>query len=155
MIRAAQEASYQLDTELRKVGDVPAPAEAVRNTDNPDSASKGDGLRSRTEDLAKAAHIFRSAEASHGGEDEMLDSIATKTHLAGLAAHLTALPPRSRALVHELYVVGSTAAIAADRLGISRATLHRNHAELRAEVARLLDPNKASSATARTPFDAK
>ncbi len=155
MIRAAQKASYQLDTELRKVGNVPAPAEAMRGTDNPDAASKGDGLRSRTEDLAKAAHILRSAEASHGSEDEMLHSIATKTHLAGLAAHLSVLSPRSRALVHELYVVGSTADIAANRLGISRATLHRHHAELRAELARLLDPNKASFATQRAPFDAK
>ncbi len=155
MIRAAQEASYQLDTELREVGDVTAPGEAMRNTDNPDSASKGDGLRSRTEGLAKAAHTLRSAEGSHGSEDEMLDAIATKTHLAGLAAHLILLPPRSRALVPEIYVVGSTAEIAADRLGISRATLHRHHAELRAELARLLDANKASSATSRVPFDAK
>ncbi len=73
----------------------------------------------------------------------MLDSIATKTHLAGRAAHLAVLPPRSRALVHELYVVGSTADMAGTRLGISRATLHRHHAEL----ARIVDRNKASPAT--------
>ncbi len=155
MIRAAKEASYHLDTQLPKIGDVTAPGEAMRTTDKLEAASKGDELRSRKEDLAKAAHILLSADASHGGEDEMLDSIATKTHLAGLAAHLAVLSPRSRALVHELYVVGSTAEIAADRLGISRATLHRHHAEVRAELARLLDPNKAPSATSRAPFDAK
>ena len=73
-----------------------------------------------------------------GGEDALIEELASSRATGKLSALMASLPPRPRHVIQRIYADGATLAAIGSELGLSKRTVRRSHEDAKRRIARAL-----------------